>query len=243
MKKQEFTRLLKEKRFEDLFIELGWNEPVGDRHIRCHANEREWDFVVVAEQSGMKVLDCAVEAVPAASLYKSLDRQIRRAAKEYLCIYYVPDRMEQMWVVPVEKAGRRELVSVEYHDEAHAEFLSEKIGGISFPLGQATNIMDVKQQVQGAFAVNSEKLTRRFYDEFRKQHRMFESFIQGIKDEGDCRWYASIMLDRLMFCYFIQKKRFLDDKPDYLALKLKEVRAAEGDNRKSAVCGAKTNKL
>lgn len=229
MKKQEFTHLLKEKRFEDLFIELGWNEPVGDRHIRCHANDGDWDFLVVAEQ-GMKVLACEVETLPAASLYKSLDRKIRRAAKEYLCIYYVADRMEQMWVVPVEKAEKRELVSVEYRDEAHAEFLLEKIGGITFPLGQETNIMDVKQQVQGAFVVNSEKLTKRFYDEFRKQHRMFESFIQGIKDEGDCRWYASIMLDRLMFCYFIQKKGFLDDKPDYLSRKLKEVKATEGED-------------
>lgn len=34
------------------------------------------------------------------------------------------------------------------------------------------------------------------------------------------RWYASVMLNRLMFIYFIQKKGFLDSDPHYLRTKL-----------------------
>ena len=36
------------------------------------------------------------------------------------------------------------------------------------------------------------------------------------------RWYASVMLNRLMFIYFIQKKDFLNNDPDYLRTKLGE---------------------
>ena len=40
------------------------------------------------------------------------------------------------------------------------------------------------------------------------------------------RWYASVMLNRLMFIYFIQKKDFLNGDPDYLRTKLKESKVA-----------------
>lgn len=89
------------------------------------------------------------------------------------------------------------------------------VEGFTFPIGEATNILDVKQKVQQAFIVNSEKLTKKFYDEFKKQHKAFEEFIDGIQSADDRRWYTSIMLDRLMFCYFIQKKGFLDNNKNY----------------------------
>ena len=38
-------------------------------------------------------------------------------------------------------------------------------------------------------------------------------------------WYASVMLNRLMFIYFIQKKDFLNNDPDYLRTKLEESQA------------------
>lgn len=49
---------------------------------------------------------------------------------------------------------------------------------------------------------------------------MFLKFIKGIPDGELNRWYASIMLYRLMFIYFIQKKGFLDNSIDYLRSKL-----------------------
>ena len=44
------------------------------------------------------------------------------------------------------------------------------------------------------------------------------------------KWYVSVMLNRLMFIYFIQKKSFLDNNPDYLRTKLTESQA-NGTNR------------
>ena len=44
------------------------------------------------------------------------------------------------------------------------------------------------------------------------------------------RWYVSVMLNRLMFIYFIQKKDFLNGDPDYLRTKLTESKV-EGNDR------------
>ncbi len=44
------------------------------------------------------------------------------------------------------------------------------------------------------------------------------------------RWYASVMLNRLMFIYFVQKKGFLNDDPDYLRHKLEQSKG-RGEDR------------
>ena len=36
------------------------------------------------------------------------------------------------------------------------------------------------------------------------------NIIQGINDDHDRRWYASVLLNRLMFIWFLQRKGFLD---------------------------------
>lgn len=67
-----------------------------------------------------------------------------------------------------------------------------------------------------------EKATKRFYDRFTKERDAFQKFLEGIPDEELERWYVSVMLNRLMFIYFIQKKGFLGGDPDYLRHKLAE---------------------
>ena len=65
-----------------------------------------------------------------------------------------------------------------------------------------------------------ERVTKRFYDRFKTEHSKFLDFIEGIPDEDLQCWYASVMLNRLMFIYFIQKKGFIDNDTDYLSTKL-----------------------
>ena len=59
-------------------------------------------------------------------------------------------------------------------------------------------------------ALDIEGVTKKFYGEFQEQHVAFIELIEGIGDERDRRWYASVLLNRLMFIYFLQKKFFLD---------------------------------
>jgi hypothetical protein len=91
----------------------------------------------------------------------------------------------------------------------------------------------VKDRVK-TLSANSEKVIKTFYAEFNKQRNAFLNFIKGIEDaisdteNNRKQWYASLMLNRLMFCYFIQKKGFLDNNINYLGEKLKECRKHSG---------------
>ena len=76
-------------------------------------------------------------------------------------------------------------------------------------------------RVRPAFDV--EKVTKRFYDRFRTELTAFGKFIEGITAQGDRDWYASLMLNRMMFVYFVQKQGFLDGDLDYLRNRLKMV--------------------
>lgn len=61
-----------------------------------------------------------------------------------------------------------------------------------------------------------DKITRKFYNSYKRIHDKFKNSIEGIEDETNKEWYTSVMLNRLMFTYFVQKKGFLDNDFDYL---------------------------
>ena len=101
-------------------------------------------------------------------------------------------------------------------NEQSGDALIEKLRTIAFTLEEeeGLTIVDVTGRVRAGFDV--ERVTKRFYDHFKREHTAFLKFLKGIPDEEMQRWYASVMLNRLMFIYFIQKKEFLNGDPDYL---------------------------
>jgi hypothetical protein len=71
-------------------------------------------------------------------------------------------------------------------------------------------------------------VTKRFYDAFQKQHREFLGLIAGPSAPAERAGYASAMLNRLMFVYFVQKQGLLDRDRDYLKDRLGRVRQERG---------------
>jgi len=248
LQKKEFLGYIKESNFYELFIESGWNNPQGDTNLgMVKDDDTLFCFEQIAERNGFKIVKCENTIIPNSSQCKKIDHYLRRMANDYICIFYQASGFHHLWLVPVNKVDKRDLVRVEYQTLDQASFLYEKVAGFSFELGTKSNIVDVREKVHKAFIVDSERVTKRFYDEFKKQHKAFTTFITGIDDYIDeenktkpknqqvenknKKWYASIMLNRLMFCYFIQRKRFLDGKTDYLNRKLQEVKEQEGDGQ------------
>jgi len=240
MNKRTFIHHISESSFQELFIlEMGWNNPKGQQNFDLTIEEQSFPFHVIAERNGFQVMTCEVTEIPSSSLVKKIDTRLRRQANDYICIFHHAGGSEHhLWVVPVKKVEKRDLVLVEYETAEKASFLFEKVDGLSFGLGEATTIMDVKERVQGAFLINSENITKDFYRDFQKEHIKFAKFITGIDDEiSDIKknrkkqWYTSVMLNRLMFCYFIQKKGFLDQNVNYLRDKLEWVKKEKGQDR------------
>ena len=240
MKRNVFNQYLSESNFRELFItEMGWNNPSGATLLPEYTiDERTFQIEQIAERSGFQILQCKVDEIPVSSICKKLDTKLRKNAENYICIFVVPGTMHHLWVAPVKKVEKRDLVLVEYDTVDKASFLFEKMEGLSFSLDdEAPTILDIVEKVQAAFLINSEKITKDFYAGFKKEHTNFAKFITGIddhladKDNKNKQWYTSVMLNRLMFCYFIQKKGFLDGDVDYLRHKLEWTQENEGEDR------------
>lgn len=220
-------------------MELGWNKPKGNpRFLPIVIDETEYRFICVAERNGLQVVVADVENIPSTSLARRIDAQLRKQAQDYIAIYKSSDTNgHHAWVVPVKNVDKRDLVSIEYESPSKADFLLQKLDCITFDPAETTTIVDVKEGVHRAFAVNAEKITKDFYSGFKKEHTAFAKFISGIddniavKENRNKQWYASVMLNRLMFCYFIQKKGFLDGNVNYLREKLEWVRREQGEDR------------
>lgn len=245
MNRNTFNNLITTAAWQELFItEMGWNNPQGQRSLpTITIDDISYDFSVVAQRNGFHVLSCKVTALPTMSLCRKIDMRLRRQANDYICIFQLNDTDHHLWACPVKRNEKRDIVLVEYGSTSQADFLYSKVAELSFEIDEQTTIIDVKTKVGQAFAINSEKITKDFYSGFRRQHQEFASFITGIDDhlplydkkEGELNrnkiWYASVMLNRLMFCYFIQKKGFLAGDTDYLSHRLKQVQEQEGNGK------------
>lgn len=239
MKRNVFNQYIQTSNFRELFItEMGWNNPSGTTLLPEYTiDERTFRIEQIADRSGFQILKCEVDEIPASSVCKKLDTKLRRNAENYICIFMVPDTLHHLWAAPVKKVEKRDIVLVEYDTIDKAGFLFEKMEGLSFSLDETPTILDIIAKVQSAFIINSEKITKDFYTGFKKEHTNFAKFITGIddhladKDNKNKQWYTSVMLNRLMFCYFIQKKGFLDGDVNYLRHKLEWTQQNEGEDR------------
>lgn len=210
---------------------MGWDHPHNNQPIYITIDGIDYDFYPVAEKSGFQVFKCNVQMIPSAADCKKIDNQLRRQAYDYICVFILENTSHHLWLTPVKTNEKRELVKSEYINGNQADFLWSKIYDLSFELTERVFITDVKAKVQGSFHLNSEKITKEFYTQFRKQHTAFKKHISGIEEDKDVDWYASVMLNRLMFCYFIQKKGFLNMDTNYLQNKLKWVQQQQGENK------------
>ena len=239
MNKKTFNQYIADSNFRELFIrEMGWNNPKGQTDFDITIEDTIYAFQQIADRSGFQVLTCKVQEIPTSAMCKKIDTRLRKLANDYICIYHIPQTEHHLWVVPVKKVEKRDLVLVEYETADKADFLFEKVEDMCFELDEHTTIVDVKERVQAGFIINSERITKDFYTGFRKEHTNFAKYITGIDDEitdlkknRNKQWYTSVMLNRLMFCYFIQKKGFLDRNVNYLRDKLAWVKNEKGENR------------
>jgi len=221
---------LDEGRFEDLFIEaLGWDEATTPP-LDISIDNVTYLLHPIAQKRGLIALELRQPAIPPYALRRKIETQVARRYLEHIIVYVDAAGERQVWQWVRREQGRplqsREHV---YQRGQSGEALIQKLEHIHFTLDQEDDLslVDVVGQVQAAF--NVEKATKKFYKEFKKGHDDFQQFLQGIPDSDLKRWYVSVMLNRLMFIYFIQKKGFLGGDIDYLRHKLDESEQSGSD--------------
>ena len=231
---QQIRQYLRESEFEDLFIdELGWDNYTDTLHVTV--DETDYALTAIAEKRGMVVFECPTPEVdrslPDYATRRKIQKQVAKSSHENFIIYTNAEKTTQIWQWVKRQQGKPDACREHRYD--HGQFgdsLIQKLQTIAFSLDEEEELtlFSVTGQVQAAFDV--EKVTKKFYDRFKKEHDAFLKFLKGIPDEDMQKWYISVMLNRLMFIYFIQKKGFLNDDTDYLRTKLTETQQS-GSNQ------------
>ena len=118
-----------------------------------------------------------------------------------------------------------------FRSDQSGDALLQKLDAIAFTLDEEESLTlpGVTRRTRSGFDV--ERVTKRFYEQFKKEHGAFLKFITGIPESAHHEWYASVMLNRLMFVYFIQRKGFLDDDRDYLRNRLSRCQKEKGQDK------------
>ena len=215
----QVRHLLKTFNFKSLFIEqLGW-----DHHsdtIETVVNGQAYKLAAIAQKRGVVVF-VHDGAIPDDQTRRKIDRFVAKSAHQHLIIFSDTGKAQQVWQW-VRHEPSKPLVFRQhtFHSNQSGESLIQKLKAISFSLDEEEQLhhVDVTGRVRAAF--DTERVTKRFYDRFKSEHEKFLDFITGIPDDGLQRWYAAVMLNRLMFIYFVQKKEFLDNDIHYLRTKL-----------------------
>ena len=226
-----FDEYVKNFDFKGLFNYLGWdNTRIALSPVQI--KEHTYRFTAIAHKSSFLVVKCESDTglIPKYTERARIDNELRKQVQEHMLIFTDSENVDQLWLYSYRFNGKLKKSEVSYNISQESERLYERAAGLFFSIDDQENItiFDVTQRMNENFAVNTERVTKKFYDGFKKQHTKFMEFMDGITESMDREWYASIMLNRLMFCYFIQKRGFLDNDKNYLRNKLNECNELKG---------------
>lgn len=236
---------LKAFAFTELFVEdLGWDRK--SISLPLVIADRKYDLHSPVHKAGLHVFlcpPCPDGEVPDYPTRRKIERLVAKSFLEHLIIFTDAAKTTQIWQwMKREKDKPVQSREHTYH-QSNPGPLVQKLQRLQFTLEeeeQGVSIVHSTGRTRDAFDV--EKVTKKFYEHFRKEHAVFLEGIAGFpppvkgKDgkkapHPDLQWYTSLTLNRLMFVYFIQKKRFLDGDPDYLQNRLKTVREKKGKDK------------
>jgi hypothetical protein len=235
--RDRIRRYLEAFDFAGLFTDpdLGWDWPESKGKLRVPTKSGFIDTEIIADKRGVKVLHLAGLAdgeIPASDERKAIEKAITPLATEHLLIFTDKAKTRQVWLwtsrLPGKPISYRELT---WEKGKSNELLLQKLASIAFTISEeeSLDITGVVERLRDS--LDRDKVTKRFYDQFKTQKDEFRKFIKGISDGGLWDWYTSLMLNRLMFCYFLQRKGFLDGDLNYLSNRLDRVRDEFGKGK------------
>ena len=230
MTEQELAGLLKEGDFDALFRRMGWDNPGSIETVRVEDSELR--PVAVADKRGVTawLVECPA-GLPERQEQRRVVRRLKRFSRDQLIVFVSPS--QHLWLWPEQRpsgVGHR-LVDHAYPSAAPTDALLQRLVQASFTLDEQDDLTATSVLARIRRSFNADKVTKSFYREFQKHHKNFAATVEGIAADADRRWYASVLLNRVMFIYFIQRKGFLDGDRHYLRSRLKMVRQHFGADK------------
>jgi hypothetical protein len=227
-----FQKLLNDFKLEQLFNELGWDHASLKPQVIA-INGEAFTLTAVAQKRGVAVLRCSPESsgnIPPRAALLKIEKEALKLAHEHLLVFADAAQTTLTWLWVSRAPGQP--TATRTHTWRHGtsgESLRQKLNQIVWSLEEeeAITLTDVITGLRRAF--DRDKVSKSFYEKFKAEHGAFADFIAGLTGTADKAWYASLMLNRLMFVYFIQRKGFLDGNINYLADRMQSVRSEAGE--------------
>lgn len=217
-----------------LFIEeLGW-EPC-HQTLTLRVGQTDYSLTAVAEKRGFIAWVCPSPDgwLPDHSTRLKLDRLLTQTSFEHLIVFTSADLARQSWMWVRREHGRPISARThEFNRGQPGDSLLQKLQVLYVSLEEeeaGLSVTDIAGRARAAFDI--ECLTKAFYRDFDSHRKAFLKFIEGIGELADREWYASVMLNRLMFAYFIQRKGFLDGDHNYLRNRLERCQKEHGKDK------------
>ena len=222
-------KYLVEEDLETLFIQvLLWHKPKGN--VSLHI-----DGGTCRKIATLKGLD--IWWIKSTSLIdiSVIEKEIAKQSTERLIIQQSVNG--NLWRWPESRRGG--VVRISSHEQSRNSaplWLVQRLSYLRFEIAEQSDltIIDVRERMRQSFA--TDQVTNKFFGEFRKMHLRLSGDednvgeITGIDNHNDRRWYSSVLLNRLMFLYFLEKKGFLDNDTNYLRTRLTKVQKTIGYN-------------
>lgn len=218
-----------------LFVEeLGW-EP-SHKKLTLRSSQRDFTFSAIAEKRGFTAWICESPngQLPDHTTRLKLDRELTQTSFEHLVIFATGNRTRQSWMWVRREPGKP--LSPRTHEFIRGQpgdSLLQKLQVLYVSLEEEEKgeLSTITMAGRARAAFDLERVTKNFYRDFDSHRKTFLEFIDGIGDVADREWYASVMLNRLMFVYFIQRKGFLDGHHDYLRHRLQRCQKEKGKDK------------
>jgi hypothetical protein len=225
--------------FRKLFNELGWNNPP---HALTPADAEakgglRFHRAPVAELSGITVFEITTTdgTTPEPNECAAIHTAVTKIAAENILIFMDKARTQCLLYWVKREAGKSFRRPHRYIKGQPGDLFISKLDALRVDISELDalgNLAPGEGNKRVKKALDVERVTKNFYDQFQKEHAAFlKSFADCIPVKSDAEWYASVMLNRLMFVYFIQRKGFLDNDRDYLRTRLNLMRAEHGRDK------------
>ncbi len=204
--------------FADLFVEdLGWNHPERTKPIPVEQGGVSYIAKEISQLSGFRVFE-VIAVDPSAPFPDAKDQQaiwkrIAPQAVENLLIFVDAERTRSVWLWMKRDSKKTHPRRHHYLKGQPGDLFLSKLASLVVDLSELDEdgnipITETAKRVRAGLDI--ETVTKAFFRDFQEEHGKLLEAIEGIPDPGERRWYASVLLNRLMFIWFLQQKGFLD---------------------------------
>lgn len=229
---EKTRQFLQNFQFSDLFIEeLNWSNPTNKAIQHDTIKDLSITRKPIAELSGAVIYEISMSdgKIPNAKIRVEIANHIQKIKQEHLLIFVDAQRSQSVWhwikIQDKDGAANRKIYRSHFFMKGQTgDSFIPKLSGLFTDLSEFDSDGQISiAKVADKFkqALDIERITKKFFKEYETLFLEFVRLIKGINHEEDCHWYASVILNRLMFIYFLQKKGFIDNANyNYLSEKL-----------------------